>query len=81
MSLLAAFTTYVQQKRLFTNTDTLLLAVSGGIDSVVLCHLCMQANISFEIAHCNFQLRGAESDRDEAFVKKIAAVKQTDTQY
>ena len=50
----------------------LLLAVSGGLDSVVLCALCHEAGISFGIAHCNFGLRGEESDRDAAFVAALA---------
>jgi tRNA(Ile)-lysidine synthase len=70
--LLQQFLQYVQQHHLFTKKDKLLIAVSGGADSVVLCHLCQQAGFSFAIAHCNFNLRGQESIRDENFVKNLA---------
>jgi len=56
----------------FLKGKKLLLAVSGGIDSMVLVHLCHQLNLDFAIAHCNFQLRGVESNDDEAFVKSHA---------
>lgn len=48
-----------------------LLAVSGGRDSVALAHLLKQNKIQFSIAHCNFKLRGEESDREEEFVKEL----------
>ena len=72
MSLLSNFQQYIKQHHLFNQKDELLLAVSGGVDSVVLCELCHQAGYNFSIAHCNFKLRGAESDRDENFVKELA---------
>jgi tRNA(Ile)-lysidine synthase len=56
----------------FSKDGHFVLAVSGGADSVVLAYLLKGAGINFEIAHCNFGLRGAESDRDEAFVKNLA---------
>jgi tRNA(Ile)-lysidine synthase len=72
MSLFNQFIKNIQQQNLFQKNDYLLLAVSGGADSVALCELCFQAGFHFEIAHCNFQLRGEESDRDEKFVRKLA---------
>ncbi|RTL60643.1 MAG: tRNA lysidine(34) synthetase TilS [Sphingobacteriales bacterium] len=72
MNLLQSFLGYIKSNHLFSPKDKLLLAVSGGIDSVVLVELCKQAGFDFAIAHCNFQLRGEESDRDEQFVKKLA---------
>ncbi len=71
MNLLSSFQQFIEQEQLFSPKDRLLLAVSGGIDSVVLCELCHQAGYDFVIAHCNFQLRGEESDADEVFVKSI----------
>jgi tRNA(Ile)-lysidine synthase len=50
-----------------------LLACSGGLDSVVLAHLCDALDLAFELAHANFQLRGKESDRDQEFVEELGA--------
>ena len=72
MNLLTGFERFIADKNLFQKKDRLLLAVSGGVDSVVLCDLCKRAGYDFVIAHCNFQLRGKESERDEAFVKGLA---------
>jgi len=71
MSLLKDFIKNIEQQNLFQKNDFLLLAVSGGADSVALCELCFQAGFHFEIAHCNFQLRGEESERDEKFVHEL----------
>lgn len=72
MNLLQAFKEYIVSEELFHVDEGLLLAVSGGIDSVVLCELCHQAGFHFVIAHCNFQLREKESERDEKFVRALA---------
>ena len=47
-----------------------VLAISGGVDSMVLANLFLINNLNFSIAHCNFQLRGKESDDDELFINK-----------
>ena len=52
-----------------------LLAISGGVDSMVLANLFLTNNLNFSIAHCNFQLRGKESDDDELFIKKWCSEK------
>jgi tRNA(Ile)-lysidine synthase len=72
MKLIEQFKSYINQQHLFQPKDKLLLAVSGGVDSVVLCELCKQAGYDFSIAHCNFKLRGEDSTRDEAFVQQLA---------
>ena len=71
MNLLQQYKDFIKKENLFSSRDKLLLAVSGGVDSVVLCELCKQAGYDFLIVHCNFQLRGAESERDEEFVRKL----------
>lgn len=71
-TLLSGFKQYVRDQQLIPGGTHLLLALSGGIDSVVLGHLLKQASVSFEVLHANFQLRGPESDRDEAFAAQCA---------
>ncbi|MFZ9846712.1 MAG: tRNA lysidine(34) synthetase TilS [Flavobacteriales bacterium] len=58
--------------KIFTQKDAILVAVSGGIDSVVLLHLLKQEKLNIAAAHCNFSLRCKDSDGDEAFVKHLA---------
>lgn len=66
------FDKYIRENRLFTKKDKVLLAFSGGVDSVVLCVLLKQGGYNFGLAHCNFQLRGKDSDADVAFTEKVA---------
>ena len=87
MNLLQRFKEFIQQQNLFHQRDQLILAVSGGVDSVVLCELCKQAGYNFIIAHCNFKLRDQESERDKEFVRTLGdrykaevLVKEFDTQ-
>jgi tRNA(Ile)-lysidine synthase len=63
---------FISEKQLISKQDKILLAVSGGIDSMVMLHLFIQAEIPVGIAHCNFQLRGEDSNGDEKFVLDFA---------
>lgn len=66
------FTDYNHHNRLASKSKRTLLAVSGGMDSMLMCHLFKEAGFPFAIAHCNFQLRGEEADGDEQSVKQLA---------
>ncbi len=59
----------IAHEQLLTSTDRLVLAVSGGCDSMVMLDLFRQMEHDFVVAHCNFKLRGAESDGDETFLR------------
>lgn len=69
MCVLQAFQQHIEQKKLCKATDKILVAVSGGLDSMVLMHLFQEAGYQIRVAHANFQLRGIESDGDEEFVR------------
>lgn len=71
--MLKQFTAHIQQQHLLSQDQEVLLAISGGIDSVVLAHLMYSAGYRFAIAHCNFHLRPSDCDRDEHFVRQLAA--------
>jgi tRNA(Ile)-lysidine synthase len=66
------FTQYYSGNQLFQHSDKILLAVSGGIDSMVLWRLFEEAGLNYAVAHCNFHLRGDDSNQDEAFVRERA---------
>ncbi|MGZ4116948.1 MAG: tRNA lysidine(34) synthetase TilS [Bacteroidia bacterium] len=67
-----ALSSYIKKEKLFNKAEKILLTVSGGIDSIVMCELFHKAGFKFGIAHCNFQLRSKESDADELFVEELA---------
>lgn len=70
--MLPAFKNHLKEHFPETFQGKILVAVSGGVDSVVLAHLCREAQLNFSLAHCNFNLRGEESQGDEAFVMELA---------
>lgn len=63
---------HIQSNLPFLMKSKLLLAVSGGLDSMVLLAIMQQLKLNIGVAHCNFSLRGEESDADEEFVKHQA---------
>ncbi|GAL61981.1 tRNA lysidine(34) synthetase TilS [Algibacter lectus] len=63
---------HINKNLAFLNESKILIAISGGIDSVVLTHLCHQLKLNIALAHCNFHLRGEESNGDEESVKQLA---------
>ncbi len=71
--MLRRVTTYIRKHGLLTKDKPVLVALSGGADSVSLLDVLVRAGYTCIAAHCNFALRGAESDRDEAFVRELCA--------
>jgi len=69
---------FIQNENIFNKGNKLLLAISGGVDSVVLLHLLRNAEYNIAIAHVNFNLRGAASNEDQEFVKALAHQFQID---
>ncbi len=66
------FKQHIELRLPFLRKSKLLIAISGGIDSVILTHLCHKAGLNIALAHCNFNLRADESDADEDFVLQLA---------
>ena len=69
--MLNQFQVHINNNLSFLKESKLLIAISGGLDSVVLTHLCHQLNLNIALAHCNFNLRGKESNADEDFVLQL----------
>jgi len=67
--MLARLKAFIEEKELFTQSEKLLIAVSGGVDSMVLLDLMRQLEYNIYVAHCNFNLRARESDQDEELVR------------
>ena len=70
--MLKMFQSVLQTKFSFLKEAPILVAVSGGLDSMVLINLCQQLGLNTSLAHCNFKLRGDESDGDANFIKSYA---------
>lgn len=70
--MLRAFKSFILEESLLEPEQRILLGVSGGCDSIVMVDLFRRAGFQFDIAHCNFQLRGEESLRDERFVEELS---------
>lgn len=70
--MISNFQNHINSNLPFLKNSKLLLAISGGIDSVVLAHMCHKIGLNIALAHCNFNLRGKESDADEDFVIQLA---------
>ncbi|WP_299437299.1 tRNA lysidine(34) synthetase TilS [uncultured Aquimarina sp.] len=71
-ALIQKFKTHIENYLPFLKEGKLLIACSGGLDSIALTYLCRSLNLEFGIAHCNFKLRGTESEEDEKFVSEVA---------
>ncbi len=71
--MLNEFNRFIAENRLIRKGDRILLAVSGGIDSMVMAHLFLKTGYDAGIAHCNFSLRAEESDKDEELVRQFAS--------
>lgn len=72
MNLISKVAQFIADNQLFNKQNHLIVGVSGGIDSMVLCHVLKKLGYTFSIAHVNYNLRGKESKRDEQFVAKQA---------
>lgn len=70
--MLQSFKNHINQNLSFLKESKLLIAISGGLDSVVLTHVCHELKWNMALAHCNFNLRGDESEADENFVLQLA---------
>lgn len=73
--MIQSFRSFINNESLFNENDRILLAVSGGVDSMVMAELFDNSSYQFAIAHCNFHLRGKESDDDAKFVENLARKK------
>jgi tRNA(Ile)-lysidine synthase len=73
--MLKQFLEFIRKHKLFTPEERILLAVSGGLDSMVMILLFIEAKFNIAVAHANFKLRGEESDGDEAFVRSFCEVR------
>ncbi len=80
MTLISRFIDFNLAHQLFNSGDKIVVACSGGCDSMAMAHLFHQQKIKILLAHCNFQLRGDEANGDENFVKQKATEWKIDFQ-
>lgn len=74
--MLDQFNRYIKENKMCSPRDKILLGVSGGVDSMVMMDLFLQKNYRIGVAHCNFQLRGAESEDEQKFVERVTKQKK-----
>ncbi len=70
--MLVTFKKHIDTNFPFLEGKKIMIAISGGIDSVVLTHLLYKLNVDISLAHCNFRLRGNASDEDQLFAQELA---------
>ena len=71
MSLNKEFTEFILKNNIINKSQSILITVSGGIDSIILLDLFTKNKYKFEVAHCNFKLRGEDSEKDAIFVEDL----------
>ncbi|HTE34274.1 MAG TPA: ATP-binding protein, partial [Chryseolinea sp.] len=69
--MLDLFVKHIEKFQLCEKSDRIMLAVSGGLDSTSMLYMFLEGGYNVSVAHCNFQLRGRESDADEEFVSLL----------
>lgn len=77
MKMIKQFKQYITKNKLITPNDKILLTISGGADSIAMLNLFLQTKYKIAVAHCNFMLRGQNSNEDQTFVQEICSKTNT----